>query len=243
MFMCEKYMSNKDTVWDYDVPMHQQATKDLGLVRRFPGVYIREIKDLERVFDLDIYIYQATEDGKKIKLVYFPNVDGVHTKHKPMHLLFLTPGELLTQGEHFGTGHFVCITEWRTLCKCYVCTGCNMNFTTAVQCWKHMRHTCTRKVNGRRDVFPGTISKTHCSLVEKLFRVGIAVVEELLYFKHFITFDFESLFHCYSPAPWWMMGKVERQKCWISIYQCQWVCVLARTILTLCTLPTKTPTY
>ena len=82
--------------------------------------------------------------------------------------------------------------------KIYVCSGCNMNFTTAVQCWKHMRHTCTRKVNGRRDVFPGTISKTHCSLVEKLFRVGIAVDEELLYFKDFITFDFESLL---QPCP------------------------------------------
>ena len=51
MFMCEKYMSNKDTPCNYDVPAHEQATKDLGLVCRFPGVYIREIKDIEPVFD------------------------------------------------------------------------------------------------------------------------------------------------------------------------------------------------
>ena len=47
-------------------------------------------------------------------------------------------------------------------------------------------------------MFPGTISKTHCSLVEKLFRVEIAVDEGLLYFKDFITFDFESLL---QPCP------------------------------------------
>ena len=66
--MCEKYISNKDTPWNYDVPAHEQATKDLGLVCRFPGVYIREIKDIERVFDLDIY--QATEDGKNKTSVF-----------------------------------------------------------------------------------------------------------------------------------------------------------------------------
>ena len=115
-----------------------------------------------------------------------------------MHLLFVTPAELVTQGDHFGTGHFVYVTDWCTLCKCYVCSGSNMNFTTAEYCWKHMRHTYTRKLNGIRYVFPGTISKTHCSRVEKLFRVGVTLDEELLYFKDFITFDFESLL---QPCP------------------------------------------
>ena len=208
LYMCHKYMTNKEAKWDYETPMHEQTHMDPEQVERFPGIYMREMKDIEQYFDLDIYIYQATKDGKKMRLVYFPDLDGARNQHKPMHLLFLTPTELI-QGGQFGVGHFVYVREWRTLCKCYVRTGCNMNFSSSANCRLHMRHTCIRKVNGRKEVFPGTIAKTSCSLIEKLFRVGMTVDQDQLYFNQFITM---TLSPCWSPSAWWMMVQVRRQK-------------------------------
>ena len=156
----------------------------------------------------DISQFMVNEFSLYMRLVYFPDLDGARNQHKPMHLLFLTPTELI-QGGQFGVGHFVYVREWRTLCKCYVRTGCNMNFSSSANCRLHMRHTCIRKVNGRKEVFPGTIAKTSCSLIEKLFRVGMTVDQDQLYFNQFITM---TLSPCWSPSPWWMMVQVRRQK-------------------------------
>ena len=196
LFMCQKYMDDKDGEWDYQAPLQQQAIVDRGALVQFPGIHMREMANVERFFQLDIYIYQATEDGKKMKIIYMPAGEGEHTGHKPLHLLFLTPNELI--GEQLGTGHFVYINSFKTLCKCYVCSGCNRNFTDYKRCWHHMKYTCNKKNNGRKDVFPGRISTTNCSLIEKLFRVGVTVDEDLLYYKDYITFDFESLL---EPQP------------------------------------------
>ena len=187
--MCAKYMRDKEGRWNHEVdripPALEQDVED------FPGVYMREIEDIERFFDLDVYIYQGSEDGKKIQLLHFPSRDNMHAQHEPIHLLFLTPNEL--QGQQLGVGHFVYISDLKTLSKCYMCSGCKQQFNRMANCKRHMRYTCTKKVNGRKDVFPGAISKTYCTLIEKLFRVGITVEEDLLYFKSFIAYDFESL--------------------------------------------------
>ena len=194
MFMCDKWVQHRDEPWDHDRPMHEQAERDIDMVRQFNGVYMHEIRALERFFQVDMYVYQGTEDGKKMRMLHFPDIEGRYNRYPAMHLLFLSPAELVVPGgEHFGMGHFVYITKFETLSKCYVCSGCNQAFKYVHNCSRHMRYSCTKKNIGRKDVFPGTMSKTMCNIVERLFRVGITVPQEDLYYDQFITYDFESL--------------------------------------------------
>ena len=68
-----------------------------------------------------------------------------------------------------------------------------MTFTQSVNLTRHIKHSCLKQCNGRRDVFPGKIHRIPNNLVERLFRVGVMCEESHLYFEDFITFDFECI--------------------------------------------------
>ena len=195
--MFNKYSNHRDVGWDHDIEPEIQGVANRKEARRYPGTPMADMKHIEKFFGLDIYVYQGTEDGKKVKLIYMPSTEGCRVRGtKPIHLVFLTPTELVpTEGQtvDMGLGHFVYITDITKFSKCYVCPGCTMTFKLQNSYYIHMRKNCTLKNNGRREVFPGKIYRAPEPLVEQIFRVGVKTKEEHLYHNMSITFDFECI--------------------------------------------------
>ena len=159
--------------------------------KKFRGVKIEDLSDLERLFEVNIFVYSLeptkpdgdeeddtneVEDQPKIsaQLVY-------RSLSKHSTTLYL----------NLYQNHFSYIKDLKKYSKSFCCSRCG-------KFWKHgftlNRHekTCEAKV---RFKFPGGAYKTPHTIFELLEDEGFNIPQHLKYFPYRATFDFEYMFN------------------------------------------------
>ena len=147
----------------------------------FDGVTLEELPDLEKLFELNIYVYRLVEchdeDTEKTKIV----AQLIQRSHRTYaNIIYLN-----LYGSHFSY-----IKNLKMYSKTYCCSKCDKLWKTA---WALNRHekTCEATV---RHVFPGGVYKVPQTIFDLLEDEGIVISEDLKYFPYRATFDFECYF-------------------------------------------------
>ncbi|CAB4018814.1 Zinc finger and SCAN domain-containing 22 [Paramuricea clavata] len=147
----------------------------------FDGVTLEELPELEKLFELNIYVYRLTElhdeDEDKTSIVA-QLIQRSHRRYANSMYLNL-----------YGS-HFSYIKNLAMYSKSYCCCKCDKMWKTAKALNKHER-TCDGSI---RHIFPGGAYKVPQSIFDLLADEGIEIPEDLKYFPYRVTFDFECYF-------------------------------------------------
>ena len=147
----------------------------------FDGVTLEELPDLEKLFELNIYVYRLVEyedeDAEKTEIV----AQLIQRSHRT----YANSMYLNLYGSHFSY-----INNLKMYSKSYCCSKCEKLWKTA---WALNRHekTCEATI---RHVFPGGVYKVPQTIFDLLEDEGIVIPEELKYFPYRAKFDFECYF-------------------------------------------------
>ena len=150
-------------------------------IENFDGVTLEELPDLEKLFELNIYVYRLVEcedeDTEKTEIVA-QLIQRSHRRYaNSMYLNF------------YGS-HFSYINNLKMYSKTYCCSKCDKLWKTAKALNQHEK-TCEATV---RHVFPGGVYKVPQTIFDLLEDEGIVISEDLKYFPYRATFDFECYF-------------------------------------------------
>ena len=66
----------------------------VGDQENYPGTLLSDLAEMEQFFNVDIYVYQSTIDGKQSKLVYLPSGLAQSQGKEPLHLIYFSPMEM-----------------------------------------------------------------------------------------------------------------------------------------------------
>ena len=155
-------------------------------VEDFDGVTLEELPDLEKLFELNIYVYRLMEyedeDNDKTDIVA-----QLIQRSQRANSIYLN-----LYGSHFSY-----INNLKMYSKTYCCSKCDKLWKTA---WAFNRHekTCEATV---RHVFPGGAYKVPQTIFNLLEDEGIVISEDLKYFPYRATFDFECYFQKEDQRP------------------------------------------
>ena len=150
-------------------------------VEDFDGVTLEELPDLEKLFELNIYVYRLVEcedeDTEKTEIV----AQLIQRSHRN----YANTMYLNLYGSHFSY-----IKNLKMYSKSYCCSKCDKLWKTAKALNQHEK-TCKASV---RHVFPGGAYKVPQTIFDLLEDEGNVIPEELKYFPYRATFDFECYF-------------------------------------------------
>ena len=150
-------------------------------IENFDGVTLEELPDLEKLFELNIYVYRLVEcedeDTEKTEIV----AQLIQRSHRT----YANSMYLNLYGSHFSY-----INNLKMYSKTYCCSKCDKLWKTARALNRHEK-TCEATV---RHVFPGGAYKVPQTIFNLLEDEGIHIPEDLKYFSHRATFDFECYF-------------------------------------------------
>ena len=135
----------------------------------FVGVTLKEIPELENVFNISINIYTINKESL-FSAVY-------KSMRKKEHKFFL----------NLHKNHLSYITQFDKVKKCFKCRVCSRLSKTPHTNTIH-ENACTGK---SKIVYPGKFYKHPETIFEKLAHFGLDVPNENRFFKHFAVFDFE----------------------------------------------------
>ncbi len=154
----------------------------------FDGVTLEELPELEKLFELNIYVYRLVElhdeNEDKTEIVAQLTQRSHRTYDNSMYLNL------------YGS-HFSYIKNLRMYCKSYCCCKCDKLWKTAKALNQHER-TCEATI---RHVFPGGAYKVPQTIFDLLEDEGIQIPEDLKYFPYRATFDFECYFQKETQHP------------------------------------------
>ncbi|CAB3985404.1 Zinc finger and SCAN domain-containing 22 [Paramuricea clavata] len=154
----------------------------------FDGVTLEELPELEKLFELNIYVYRLTElhdeDEDKTSIVA-QLIQRSHRRYTNSMYLNL-----------YGS-HFSYIKNLAMYSKSYCCCKCDKMWKTARALNRHER-TCEATI---RHVFPGGTYKVPQTIFDLLADEGIEIPEDLKYFPYRATFDFECYFKRETEHP------------------------------------------
>ncbi len=146
--------------------------------KTFTGVDLKEISQVENLFDISIFVYEIDRDKDNEQITLTP----VHTSmrkvqgKKPMYLVIWE-------------SHLCYIKNMSKLKHSYKCRTCDKLFKLRCRLLAHEK-TCTAT---QSLVFPGGYYKAKPTIFERLERIGVKVDKSQRFYKHFAVFDFESL--------------------------------------------------
>ena len=154
----------------------------------FDGVTLEELPDLEKLFELNIYVYRLVEyedeDNDKTDIVAQLIQRSHRTYTNSMYL-------------NLYESHFSYIKNLNMYSKSYCCSKCDKLWKTARALNRHEK-TCEATV---RHVFPGGVYKVPQTIFNLLEDEGIVIPEELKYFPYRATFDFDCYFKKENKHP------------------------------------------
>ena len=153
---------------------------------------MEDLSDLEKLFQLNIVVYSlgpsdenddshdsdSQDETPNPGVIVARIVRRSHRRYAETMYLNLY--------EH----HFSYIKNIKSYCKSFQCSKCGTFWKHAGKLHRHER-TCEAKTHFR---YPGGAYVPPPSIHDKLKDEGIDIPDELLYFKYFATFDFESMF-------------------------------------------------
>jgi hypothetical protein len=154
----------------------------------FDGVTLEELPELEKLFELNIYVYRLTElhdEDQDTTEVVAQLIQRSHRRYANSMYLNL-----------YGS-HFSYIKNLAMYSKSYCCCKCDKMWKTAKALNQHER-TCEATI---RHIFPGGAYKVPQSIFDLLADEGIEIPEDLKYFPYRATFDFECYFKRETEHP------------------------------------------
>ena len=154
----------------------------------FDGVTLEELPELEKLFELNIYVYRLVEcyDEENDK------TDIVAQLVQRSHRTYANKMYLNLYGSHFSY-----ITNLNMYLKSYCCCKCDKLWKTAKALNQHER-TCEATI---RHVFPGGAYKVPQTIFDLLEDECIQIPEDLKHFPYRATFDFECYFQKEDQHP------------------------------------------
>ncbi len=154
----------------------------------FDGVTLEELPELEKLFELNIYVYRLVElhdeNEDKTEIVAQLIQRSHRTYDNSMYL-------------NLYGNHFSYIKNLRMYSKSYCCCKCDKLWKSAWALNRHER-TCEATI---RHVFPGGAYKVPQTIFDLLEDEGIQIPEDLKYFPYRATFDFECYFQKEGQHP------------------------------------------
>ena len=157
--------------------------------QKFCGVKLKELPDLENLFEVDIFVYsleptkpdgedeEAEDDDAK------PEIAA-----KLLHRSLCHYPSTLYLNLH--QRHFSFIKDMKKYAKSYCCSRCGKFWKDRFKLNRHEK-TCESKVDS---MFPGGAYKTSPTIFQLLEDEGLNIPKHLKYFPHRATFDFECMF-------------------------------------------------
>jgi hypothetical protein len=154
----------------------------------FDGVTLEELPELEKLFQLNIYVYRLTELHDEDDDTTSIAAQLIQRSHRS----YANSMYLNLYGSHFSY-----IKNLSMYPKSYCCSKCDKMWKTARALNRYER-TCEATV---RHVFPGGAYKVPQTIFDLLADEGIDIPEDLKYFPYRATFDFECYFKCETEHP------------------------------------------
>ena len=169
-----------------DTKHYYQQYRDAGLSKKkFHGVKLSELDQLEKVYEVNIQVYslnsstEEEDDNEENR----PDIAAtlIHRSHRKYEsTLYLNLYE----------NHFSYIKDLARYSKSYCCSRCGKYWKRASNLRQHEK-TCDGKVHLK---YPGGAYHVPTTLFEELEEEGILAPEEARYFPYRATFDFECYF-------------------------------------------------
>ncbi|CAB3993894.1 Zinc finger and SCAN domain-containing 22, partial [Paramuricea clavata] len=154
----------------------------------FDGVTLEELPELEKLFELNIFVYRLVEcydeDNDTTSIV----AQLIQRSHRA----YTNSMYLNLYGSHFSY-----IKNLGMYSKSYCCSKCDKMWKTARALNRHER-TCEASI---RHIFPGGAYKVPQTIFDLLADEGIEIPENLKYFPYRATFDFECYFKRETEHP------------------------------------------
>ena len=153
----------------------------------FDGVTLEELPELEKLFELNIYVYRLVE-------CYDEDEDTTEIMAQLIqrsHRAYANSMYLNLYGSHFS--NIKNLSMYSKSC----CSKCDKMWKTARALNRHER-TCEATV---RHIFPGGAYKVPQTIFDLLADEGIDIPEDLKYFPYRATFDFECYFKRETEHP------------------------------------------
>ncbi|CAB4000813.1 Zinc finger and SCAN domain-containing 22, partial [Paramuricea clavata] len=147
----------------------------------FDGVTLEELPELEKLFELNIYVYRLTELHDEDDATTSFVAQLIQRSHRR----YANSMYLNLYGSHFSY-----IKNLAMYSKSYCCCKCDKMWKTARALNRHER-TCAGTI---RHIFPGGAYKVPQSIFDLLADERIEIPEDLKYFPYRATFDFECYF-------------------------------------------------
>ena len=154
----------------------------------FDGVTLEELPDLEKMFELNIYVYRLVEcydeDNDTTSIV----AQLIQRSHRA----YTNSMYLNLYGSHFSY-----IKNLGMYSKSYCCSKCDKMWKSAKALNQHEK-TCEATV---RHVFPGGAYKVSQTIFDLLADEGVEIPNDLKYFPYRATYDFECYFKRETDHP------------------------------------------
>ena len=154
----------------------------------FEGVSLDELPELEKLFELNIFVYELVEiydDETEEKSVVAQLIQRSHRRYSNSMYLNL-------HGKHFSY-----IKNISLYSKSYSCSKCDKLWKSAWALNRHER-TCEAVV---KHTFPGGAYRVPQTLFHLLEDEGIVVPDDLRFYPYRVTFDFECYFKHHAQHP------------------------------------------
>ncbi len=145
-----------------------QLTED-----KFCGVPLKELPNFESLFQVNIFVYNLSEDSHVTCVYHSCKKHG--EKNMYLHL--------------YSNKHFSYITNFKALAQKFRCELCSMAFKD-ISNYNHHRKNCR---NNTKESFPGGFLKTDGGVFQDLEEVGMHVPQHLRMNKYFCVFDIEAV--------------------------------------------------
>ena len=155
---------------------------------KFEGVSLDELPELEKLFELNIFVYELVEiydDETEEKSVVAQLVQRSHRRYSNSMYMNL-------YGKHFSY-----IKDISLYSKSYCCSKCDKFWNSAQALNRHER-TCEAVV---KHTFPGGAYRVPQTLFHLLEDEGIVVPDDLRFYPYSVTFDFECYFEHHTQHP------------------------------------------
>ncbi len=150
----------------------------------FKGVDLREIPEIESLFQVTIYVYEIK---KEKQVVLTPIHISMRKAQKSEKVLNLVLWE----------NHLCYVRNIKKLKHCYKCRTCEKLFYYRCRLADHEKScTTTQSLH-----FPGGYYKPKPTVFEQLEEIGVVVDKEERFCRHFAVFDFESILQKINSNP------------------------------------------